>query len=113
MLMIVFKKLLSSLPNARAKGYHFATLRMIFGVKLYLKRKSRLFNWIHVVDSYGHEVYASTMKSVSARVLMEIEAVNNLDVMMGDIVNVYRNANTEENIYSRAGAKFDMVFIMA
>ena len=44
---------------------------------------------------------------------MEIEAVNNLDVMMGDIVNVYRNANTEENIYSRAGAKFDMVFTMA
>ena len=49
----------------------------------------------HVVDSSGNEVYAYTMKSVSARILMKIASANNLDAMPGDIGNSYLNANTE------------------
>ena len=33
--------------------------------------------------------------------------------MTGDIVNAYLNANTQENIYTRAGVKFELVGIMA
>ena len=78
MSMSVFKKLPSSLCNSMAKGYQFAPLRMILDVKVDLMRKSRLVNGGHVVDSYWQEVYASTTKSVSARILMIIATGNNL-----------------------------------
>ena len=53
------------------------------------------------------------MKSISARILMTIAAVNNLEVMTGDIGNDYLNANTQETIYTRAGAELELVGIMA
>ena len=85
---------------------------MIFGIKVDVRINSRLVIEGHVVDSSGQEVYAYTMKSVSDRILMKIVAVYNLNVMTGDICNVYLNANTEENIYTYAGDEFDMVDIM-
>ena len=69
---------------------------MIFDVKVDLSRKDRLVIGGNVVDSSGHEVYASTIKSVSARIMMTIVAANNLDVVTGDIGNAYLNANTQE-----------------
>ena len=77
MSMSVFKKLLSSLCKYRSKGYQFSALWTIFDVKVYLRRKSILVIGGHVVDSSGQEVYASTMKSVSSRILMIIAAMNN------------------------------------
>ena len=106
------RKLPSSLCKARAKGFQFAPLRIIFDVKVDLRRKSRLVIRGHVVNSSGHEIYASTMKYVSARILMTIAAANNLDVIKGDIGNAYLNNNTKENIYTRAGTEFELVGIM-
>ena len=94
MSMHVFRKLPSSLRKVREKGYQFAPLQTIFDVKLDLRRKVRLVIQGHVVNSYGHEVYASTMKYISARILMIITATNNLEVMTGDISNAYPNVNT-------------------
>ena len=113
MSIIFFRKLLSSLRKSRAKGYLFAPLQMIFGVKVDLRRKFRLVIWEHFVNSSGHEVYASTMKSVSDRILMKIVASNKLEVMTGDIVNAYLNANIQENIYTCTGVEFEFVGIMA
>ena len=62
--MNVFKKIPLSLRKSRARGYQFAPLRMIFDVKVDLRRKSRLVLESYVVDSYRHEVYTSTTKSV-------------------------------------------------
>ena len=73
----VFKKILASLRKARTGGYQFSTLRIIFDVKVYLRRKYRLVIDGHVVDLYGHEVYAITMNSVSTRTLRTITAANN------------------------------------
>ena len=50
MSMSVFRKLPSSLRKAKAKGYQFAPLRMIFDVKVDLRRKTRLVIGGHVVD---------------------------------------------------------------
>ena len=44
---------------------------------------------------------------------MTIAAANNLDVMTGDIGNAYLNANTQEDIYTRARTEFEVVGIMA
>ena len=87
MSMKVFRKLPLSLHKARAKGFQFNPLRMIFDVKVYLRRKARIVIGGYVVDSSGHKFYASTTKSVSYRILMTIAAINNLDVMTGDIGN--------------------------
>ena len=77
MSMKVFRKLPLSLRKARAKGFQFAPLWMIFGVRVDLRRKSRLVIGCHVVNSSVNEVYEITMKSVSARILMKIAAANN------------------------------------
>ena len=53
------------------------------------------------------------MESILARILIKNSAANNLDVMTGDICNAYLNANTQENIYTRAGTDFELAGIMA
>ena len=53
------------------------------------------------------------MNSVSANIPFPISAENGLEVMAGDIGGAYLNANTEENIYSCAGPKFELMVIMA
>ena len=103
MSMKLFRKLPSLIRKARAKGFQFVPLRMLFDVKVDLRRNSRIVIGGHVIDSSVHEVYASTMKSVSSSIMMTIAAANNLDFMTGDIGNAYLNANTQENIYIRAG----------
>ena len=110
--MDVFEKFPSSLRKASGMGFQFEPLRIIFDVKVDLRRKARLVIGGHVVNSSGHEVYASMMKSVSARVLMTIADANDLDVMLGDIVNAYLCASTEKKIYTRAGANFEAVGLM-
>ena len=91
MSMKSFKELPLSLRKARAKSSQFAPLRIIFDVKVDLRRKSRFVIGGHVVDSSRHNFYASTIKSVSSRILMKITATNHLDVMMGDIGNYHFN----------------------
>ena len=110
--MELFQKFPSSLRKSRAKGVQFAPLRMIFDVKVDLRRKARLVIGRHVVAYTGYEVYASTMKSVSARILMTIASANDLEVVIGDIGNAYLHAETEEKVYSRAGPDFEAVGLM-
>ena len=112
MSMELFKKFPSSLRKSRAKDFQFAPLRRIFGIKVEFRRKARLVIGGHVGNSTGHEVYASTMKSVSARILMTIAAAKDLEVMTGDIDNAYLHAETEEKVYTRAGPDFEAVGLM-
>ena len=76
--MSVFRKIPLSLRKSRVEEYQFAPLRIIFDIKLDLRRKSRFVIGIHVVDSSGHKVYKSTMESVSSIILMTIAAANKL-----------------------------------
>ena len=87
MTMQVFRKLPLSQSKVRMKGFQFEPLRMIFDVKVDLRRKARIVIGVHIVNSSENKVYENTMKSVSARILMRIVSKNNLDVMTGDIGN--------------------------
>ena len=62
---------------------------MFFDVRVDLRRKARLVIGGHVINSSRHDVYVSTMKYFSDRILMTIAVANNLDLMTGDIVNAY------------------------
>ena len=110
MSMKLCRKLPLSLRKARAERFQFALLRIIFYVKVDLRRKARLVIGGHVAGSSGHKVFASITNSVSARILMKIAAKNNLDVMTGDIGNAYLNANTQGNIYNHTGNDFELVY---
>ena len=99
MSMKVFRKLPLSLRRARARGFQFVPLRMIFDIQVDLRRKDRLVIEGHIFHSPGHKVYATITNSVSARILMTLSEESNIDVMMGDIGNDYFNANTQANIY--------------
>ena len=79
--------------------YQLAALHMIYGVKVYPRRKSRVVIGFHIVDYSRHKVYESTMTLVLSRILLKIASENGLRVMMGDIGNAYLNADTNKNIY--------------
>ena len=86
---------------------------MIFDVKVDLRGEFRLVIGGHIINLSRHKVYASIMELVLFSILMKIAATNNLEVMTGDMGNLYLNANTEENIYTRVGAKFELVCIIS
>ena len=44
---------------------------------------------------------------------MKIADANNLEVMVGDIGNAYLHADTKQKVYTRAGAEFEAVGMMA
>jgi Reverse transcriptase (RNA-dependent DNA polymerase) len=90
------------------RSHQFAPLRMIFNVKQDLRRKARLVIGGHIVDSRGHELYASNMHGVSARLLLLISAANNLTVMCGDIKAAYLYAKNMLKTYVKLGIEFNV-----
>jgi hypothetical protein len=94
--------------QAKQGSFQYAPLRMIYDVKQDLRRKARLVIGGHVIDSSGTEVYASNMKTISARILMLIATANKLQVRTGDIGNAYLYAKTDLDIYVRLGKEFNV-----
>ncbi|KOR29102.1 hypothetical protein TI03_03165 [Achromatium sp. WMS1] len=101
-------KLMSKVQRKNMKRYQYTPLRIIFDVKQDGHRKARLVIGGHVVDATGHDVYASNMKTISARVLMLIAIANQLDVITGDIGNAYLFAKSDMDVYVSLGEEFHM-----
>ena len=106
----VFKKLLSSFRKAWTGGYQFSPLRIIFDVKVYLRRKSRLVIGGHVVDSSEHDKHHEVIFSQDPN---DNRGRKKLEVMTYYIGNAYFNVNTEKNIFTRLGTDFYLVGIMS
>ena len=86
--------------------FQWTTLTMIFDVKQDLRRKARLVAGGHLVDSLDNDVYSSTVKGISVRLLHVIAHKQNLDLLCGDVGNAYVNAYLNEKVYSRCGPEF-------
>ena len=86
---------------------------MIFDVKVDIRIKSCLFIGVYVVDSTRHKVYDIAIKLVSSRIIFKTSSENRLRVVTVDIGHSYLNADTNKNIYTRAGPEFELVGIMA
>jgi hypothetical protein len=86
--------------------YQWTTLTMIFDVKQDLRRKARLVAGGHLVDSLDNNVYSSTVKGISVRMLYVIAHKRNLKLLCGDVGNAYVNAYTNEKVFSRCGMEF-------
>ena len=83
------------------KDYQWTSLTIIFDVKQDLRRKARLVAGGHLVDSLDNNVYSSTVKGISVRVLHVLAHKMNLKLLCGDVGNAYVNAYTKELVYSK------------
>ena len=84
----------------------YVPMWMIFDVKQSGKCKARLVIGGHVIDTIGHDLYASNMKTISAHALMSIAAANRYDVLCGDIGNAYLYASNTIPVWVRLGEEF-------
>jgi Reverse transcriptase (RNA-dependent DNA polymerase) len=107
--MGTFKKIGRQSHGEIRRTHQFAPLRMIFTVKSDLRRKARLVIGGHVVNAQEHELYASTMKGISARLLMLVASANKLDVLCGDIQAAYLYASNNLKTYVRLGKEFNVM----
>ena len=87
--------------------YQKTNLRIIFDVKAdTLRRKARLVAGGHLIDPLDHQVYSSTVKGISVRILHVIAHSQNLKALCGDISNAFVTATTPEQVYCIAGPEF-------
>ena len=88
-------------------GYQEITCHMIFTVKFDLRRKSRYVAGGHLVkEQPSYNTYSSVVSRESVRIGFLIAALNDLEIMSGDISNAYLNAKTKEKVYFYAGPEF-------
>ena len=79
---------------------------MIMNVKHDLRHKCRLVAGGHLIDNLDHDIYSTTNKSISMKLLQVIAHKANLEILCSDIGNAYVNAYTNEKVYAIAGDEF-------
>ena len=95
-------------PSGHDPGaeYQKTILHMVWDVKQDLRRKARLVAGGHLVDALDHDIYSSTVKGISVRLLHVIAHKAGLEQLCGDVGNAYVNAFTNERVYAIAGPEF-------
>ena len=88
-------------PGYKKVPYHF-----VFDIKMDFTRKARLVAGGHVTDPPSVMTYSSVVSRDSVRIMFMIAALNELDIMSGDIGNAYLNAETSEKVYTIAGSEY-------
>ena len=84
-------------------GFKEITCHMIFDVKMDLTRKARYVAGGHLTDPPSSMTYASVVSRDSVRIAFLIAALNDFDILSGDIQNAYLNAPTKEKVFFYAG----------
>lgn len=90
----------------KPSGHQRTTVHMIFDIKQDLRHKARLVAGGHLLELFDTEVYSSTVKGISVRLLHVIPHQNNLSVLCGDIGNAFPTAKTKEKAYFVANLEF-------
>ena len=86
--------------------YQCTNLHIIFDVKTDLRRKARLVAGGHLVELFDTEVYSSTVRGISVKLLHVIAHQNKLKALCGDVGNAFVTAYTKEKVYCKAGPEF-------
>src|SRR5687768_7366466 len=79
---------------------------MIFNVKQDLQYKARLVAGGPLIDALDYNIYFSTVKGISMRLLHVIAHRNRLQQLNSIVGNAYVNAFTNKKVYAIAGPKF-------
>jgi hypothetical protein len=87
-------------------GYKHIDCHLVFDIKADLTRKARYVAGGHQTDPPKDSVYSSVVSRDSVRIAFTIAALNDLDILAGDVQNAYLNAPTKERCYTTAGLEF-------
>jgi hypothetical protein len=88
-------------------GYSEITCHLVYAVKFDLTRKARYVAGGHLAPAVPKTLtYSSVVSRESVRIAFTIAALNDLDVLAGDISCAYLHAPTKEKIWFRAGPEF-------
>ena len=89
-------------------GYQQITGHIIFDIKLgeNFRRKARYVADGHKTETPSHITYSSVVSRDSVRIILLIAALNELDILCGDIENAYLTAPCKEKVYTIAGSEF-------
>jgi hypothetical protein len=79
---------------------------MIFDIKIDFTRKARFVAVGHMTDTPVNLTYSSVMARDSVRKPSLIAALNNIDILSGDIGNAYIQAYTKEKVHTICGSEF-------
>ena len=92
--------------SAAPVGHQQIPCHMIFDVKMDFTRKARLVAGGHVTEPPASITYASVVSRDSVRIALTLAALNDLDIIAGDIGNAYLNAPCREKVYTVCGPEF-------
>ena len=90
-------------------GYQEITCHLIFDINLgeNFRRKARYVADGHKTETSASVTYSSVVSRDSVRICLLIAALNDLDVVCGDIQNVYLTATNRERCWMWAGPEFE------
>ena len=88
-------------------GYTEMRTHMVFDIKLVsLTRKARLVANGNELDAPKETTFSSVVSRDSVRMFFLLAALNDLDVLSGDIQNAYLTAETSEKLWTKLGDEF-------
>ena len=87
-------------------GWKKITCHLVFDVKMDLTRKARYVAGGHLTSAPPSLTYASVVSRDSVRIAFMLAALNDLDILTGDIRNAYLHAPSREKNYFIAGSEW-------
>ena len=91
-------------------GYQRVPCHIIFDVKMDFTQKARYVAGGHVTKPPASLTYASVVSRESVRIAFLLAALNDLDILAGDIGNAYLNAPCREKIFTVCGPEFGLEY---
>jgi hypothetical protein len=80
--------------------YQKTRLQLIFGVKQDLCRRARLVAGEHLIDVLNHDVYSSTVKGISVKILHVIAHQQKLKQLCRDVTSLRQCVHKQETLCS-------------
>ena len=87
-------------------GFKEITCHIIFDLKLDMTRKARYVAGGHLTDVPTSMTYSSVVSRDTVRIGFLVAALNDLDILAGDIQNAFLEAPTKEKIFFYAGEEW-------
>ena len=88
------------------KEYKKIEIRFVFDVKVDRRRKGRLVAHGDMTPEPDKAVYSSVATLSSLRIVIFLTELNGLNLMQGDVGNVYLESYTQEKVYFVTGPEF-------
>ena len=84
-------------------GYKEILCHLVFDVKLDMTRKARHVAGGHLTDVPANMTYSSVVSRDTVRIGFLVAALNDLDILAGDIQNTFLHAPTKEKTFFYEG----------